>query len=192
MLGQVKTRLAKSMGQQRALNIYRQLLQATLALTVTAEQQLGWRVTWHVTGNGAADWIQGFVPSRHNWQIQAGGNLGKRMQAAFAAELPAAEKVLMIGVDCPQLTLAYLQNAAAALERVDAVFGPAVDGGYVLIGLKKIFVQLFNGPRWSSKYTLRDSLAIAQKNQIVYELAPTLRDLDTVRDLAVLPSLTKD
>lgn len=192
VLGQVKTRLAKSVGNERALQIYRQLLNETLRLASAAQRRLSWRVAWHVTGTGAKDWIEGFAPAEHERKIQTGGDLGTRMQSAFAAELQQSDRVMMIGADCPQLTLEYLQAAADALSAATAVFGPARDGGYVLIGLKKMVAPLFNGPRWSSEHTLSDTLTIAEKIGIVYDLRPELQDLDTASDLAAFPTFAKE
>lgn len=118
---------------------------------------------------------------------QAAGSLGQRMHAAFARWLPAAGGVLMMGTDIPGLESSVLQQAAHALRTADAVFVPAMDGGYALIGLRQPAPTLFDDIPWSSPAvmaTTRQRLAAAGLQHA--ELQP-LPDIDEPADLAWLP-----
>jgi rSAM/selenodomain-associated transferase 1 len=118
---------------------------------------------------------------------QSQGDLGQRMQSAFACWLPAQGGVLMMGTDIPGLLAPVLQQAAAALQAADAVFVPAIDGGYTLIGLRQPAPSLFIDMPWSTAAvmaTTRQRLAAAGLRHV--ELAP-LPDIDEPADLAWLP-----
>ena len=117
---------------------------------------------------------------------QGTGDLGARMARAFARGLPHGP-VLMTGTDAPALDAAVLRNAAAALQTVDAVFVPALDGGYALIGLRQPAPALFEGVAWSTAQVMaqtRTRLAAAGLRHV--ELAP-LPDIDEPADLVHLP-----
>lgn len=117
---------------------------------------------------------------------QGDGDLGARMARAFARWLPHGP-VLMTGTDAPALDAAVLHQATAALQTVDAVFVPALDGGYALIGLRQPAPTLFEGIAWSTAQVMaqtRTRLATAGLRHV--ELAP-LPDIDEPADLVHLP-----
>jgi rSAM/selenodomain-associated transferase 1 len=110
---------------------------------------------------------------------QPAGDLGARMLAAFEAR-----PTLVIGTDCPALTAAHLNDAAAALETHDVVLIPAEDGGYVLIGARATHPSLFTDMRWSVPSVLSETRTrIAARGLTSFELPP-LWDVDTEDDLA--------
>jgi hypothetical protein len=114
---------------------------------------------------------------------QGGGDLGERMARAFAAMLDRAERVLLIGCDCPCLTPDDLRDAAVALEDHDAVFSPAEDGGYALIGLRRADARLFTGIVWSAPTVMRATRErLATLGWRSYELS-TRWDVDRPEDL---------
>jgi hypothetical protein len=116
---------------------------------------------------------------------QGGGDLGERMKHAFH-EAPSGP-VVMIGADAPGLRARHLRAAFDALKGADAVFGPAEDGGYWLIGLarKNPAPDLFDGVRWSTKHALADTLkSLPQRFDV--RMLETLRDVDEARDLATI------
>lgn len=120
--------------------------------------------------------------------VQASGDLGARMDQAFHRGLAEAAQVLLIGTDAPQLDAAYLQAASAALADSDAVLGPAADGGYVLIGLRRPAPRLFEAMPWSTERVLALTRARLVECGLRWVELPTLCDIDAADDLADLPS----
>jgi uncharacterized protein len=152
--GQVKRRLARAIGDGAALAFHRR--EATRLLRLLARDRR-WLVHVAVTPDRA------FLPRA--WRVgarmgQGGGDLGSRMARAFA-RLPPGPAVL-VGADIPELVPRHVAAAFAALRRHDAVFGPAEDGGYWLVGFARRATLprgLFAAVRWSSAHALADTLA---------------------------------
>jgi rSAM/selenodomain-associated transferase 1 len=117
---------------------------------------------------------------------QVGDNLGERMANALAHGLARFDQVVLVGSDCVQLDKDYLQKAFDALDETPVVYGPASDGGYVLIGMTGSVAPVFTGVCWGSELVMQQSrrLAAATGNRWV-ELA-TLSDVDRYEDLALL------
>nr|WP_186408813.1 TIGR04282 family arsenosugar biosynthesis glycosyltransferase [Candidatus Accumulibacter aalborgensis] len=187
--GSVKTRLIPALGPAGAARLQRRL---TLhALAVARRAAIGAVTLW-----GAPDGGQRFFRALQRCSAvavrsQSEGDLGARMAAAFAAH---DGPLLLIGSDCPALQATHLAAAAGALvdERQgsnDAVFIPAEDGGYVLVGLRRPQPRLFAGVEWGSERVM------VQTRQRLSELAlswvelPPLWDVDRPADLARLASL---
>jgi len=175
VLGKVKTRLAAGVGEEQAMEIYRYLLNKTyLALK---------EITVPVT-----TYFSEFIPenpiySAENKLVQVGGDLGERMKNAFAAHLETGmEKVVLIGTDCPSLEGIHLVQAFEALEHSDLVLGPARDGGYYLIGMKRRADFLFEGITWSSELVLSQTLTLAAEQGLHSSLLPILEDIDSLED----------
>ncbi len=175
VLGKVKTRLAAGVGEEQAMEIYRYLLNKTyLALK---------EITVPVT-----TYFSEFIPenpihSAENKQVQVGGDLGERMRNAFVAHLESGiEKVVLIGTDCPSLEGIHLIQAFEALEHSDLVLGPARDGGYYLIGMKRRADFLFEGITWSSELVLSQTLTLAAEQGLHSSLLPILEDIDSPED----------
>ncbi|MBF9237593.1 TIGR04282 family arsenosugar biosynthesis glycosyltransferase [Hymenobacter sp. BT683] len=182
-LGQVKTRLAAGVGEPAALAIYQELL----GITRTAVLDAGVATTVWLAGTAgpepteteAQEW--GGLPA----QCQADGDLGQRMTAAFAAAFSAgAERVAIIGTDCPGLRDAHLTQAFALLNQHDVVLGPATDGGYYLLGMRQPRPELFLNKQWSTASVLADTVADAERLGCRVALLPALHDVDTADDLA--------
>lgn len=148
-LGRAKRRLAADIGQLEALRFYR----SNLARTI---RRLGrdnrWKC-WLFVDDGNARWPEHL--SRHR---QVRGDLGKRMNAALRSLPPGP--VVLIGSDIPGVTPSDIRDAFRQLAGQQAVFGPAADGGYWLVGLAhaKAVPQLFHDVRWSSEHALADTL----------------------------------
>jgi len=175
VLGKVKTRLAAGVGEELAMEIYRYLLNKTyLALK---------EITVPVT-----TYFSEFIPenpihSAENKQVQVGGDLGERMRNAFVAHLESGmEKVVLIGTDCPSLEGTHLVQAFEALEHSDLVLGPARDGGYYLIGMKRRADFLFEGITWSSELVLSQTSTLAAEQGLHSSLLPILEDIDSLED----------
>ena len=175
VLGKVKTRLAAGVGEELAMEIYRYLLNKTyLAFK---------EITVPVT-----TYFSEFIPenpihSAENKQVQVGGDLGERMKNAFVAHLESGmEKVVLIGTDCPSLEGTHILQAFEALEHSDLVLGPARDGGYYLIGMKRRADFLFEGITWSSELVLSQTLTLAAEQGLQSSLLPILEDIDSPED----------
>jgi rSAM/selenodomain-associated transferase 1 len=176
-LGAVKTRLARDIGAAAALHFYEETLHALIARVA---RDSPWRCWLAVTPDEFA------AHARRRWRFlprdlavigQGRGDLGQRMAASFA-RLSSGPAVL-IGSDIPAVTRAHIDAAFAALGRHDAVFGPAEDGGYWLVGQRRLrpMPRLFRGVRWSTPHALADTLANLAPGQS-HALVATLADVD--------------
>ena len=118
---------------------------------------------------------------------QVGGDLGARMNQAFETMFARGYKrVLIVGTDVPSLPLDHYQQALAQLESHDLVLGPALDGGYYLIGLKRAAPDLFVGIPWSTERVLGMTQEKATTLGLKTALLPAWRDVDTIEDVQAL------
>lgn len=178
--GQVKTRLAKDIGDERALEIYLQLLQHTLKIT----RGLSFRKFVYYADE-VSDYDLWSVPG-YTKRKQNGVDLGERMLNSFKELFNQGfTRIIIIGSDCLQLKTETLEQAVALLESNAAVLGPASDGGYYLLGLTKFYPDLFVKKPWStdkvSSKTINDFINLG----ISYALLEELSDIDTVADLMI-------
>jgi rSAM/selenodomain-associated transferase 1 len=128
------------------------------------------------------DWLGNF-----RYVSQSNGDLGDRMKQAFQSGFDqGCDRIVMIGTDCPAIDEALIDRAFSALNQIDVVFGPAVDGGYYLIGLRKQVLELFSNITWSTASVLQDSLAIVNDLNLSCELLEILPDIDRPEDLQYL------
>lgn len=175
--GRVKTRLGREIGVIPAAWWFRHQTRALLNRLQDPRWDLILAVSPDVAG------LQSRVWPRHLDRIPQGrGDLGDRM--ARALRLSGKGPVCIIGADIPGITRAHITRAFAALGSAEAVFGPAPDGGYWLIGAKRMRAlppRLFQNVRWSTKHALADTVASWSDARIVY--VDTLRDVDEARDL---------
>ncbi len=177
-LGKVKTRLAATVGNERALDVYLKLLSATrqAALGVVCERH----VFYAEHPDPKDDWDSAFFQKNE----QTGSDLGERMRNAFAHVLgQGAGQAVIIGSDCPDLTSEILESAFDALQNHDVVIGPAEDGGYYLLGMNRLHPPFFTGKQWSTPTVLADTLADAERAGLTVAMLPTLNDLDDGADL---------
>jgi len=186
--GRVKTRLIPALGVEGAAALYERMA-GEIAGRVAGWQRPGLRRVAVVEPpertEAIREWLgEGFVAAP-----QAAGDLGDRLTAAFASAFATgAARVLAIGSDCLDLTPAYLGEAFDALHRVDAVLGPALDGGYTLIGLRRPIPAAFAAIPWSSPDTRTVTLDRLQGAGASVHLLKPLRDIDTADDLDALLS----
>jgi len=180
--GKVKTRLAKSVGARRAADIFRMLVEATIANVPAA---LTPAVFFDPPeGEGAVRrWLAEKLPAETLFLPQVAGDLGARMQAAFVeAFRRGAERALIVGTDCVDLRAEHYACALEELARHDAVMGPTHDGGYYLLGLTRLQSCFFSGITWSSHTTLAQSLAQATAAGVAVHLLEPLGDIDELED----------
>lgn len=175
--GRVKTRLARGIGVVAATAFYRT---ASAGLIARLSGDPRWRMLLAVTPDAAVGdraW-----PTQVERVAQGGGDLGARLQRLFDRLPPGP--VVIIGSDSPDIRPAHIAAAFAGLGRADAVLGPAPDGGYWLIGLKRSprVLKPLARVRWSSEHTLTDTLANLTGKRV--ELLAPLDDIDEAADLA--------
>jgi rSAM/selenodomain-associated transferase 1 len=187
--GRVKTRLVPVLGEHAAAEVQRQLIERTLGTAMAAA--LGPVELWCTPATEDAFFAA--CAARYGMSLcdQGEGNLGMRMYRALERAWNAGARALLVGSDCPVLSVEYLRQAAAALDDGnDAVFGPAEDGGYALIGLaRKPSPQLFEGIAWGTATVMNETRArLTQLNWRWRELA-TLWDVDRPEDLVRLRRL---
>jgi uncharacterized protein len=175
-LGTVKRRLAEGIGARAALRFYVATL-ATIARPLARDRR--WRTLLATTPKGArADWGR-FVPRSTRRIAQPRGDLGIRMAAAMGRHRVA----VLAGSDIPDISPSDIAAAFRALGRADAVFGPAADGGYWLVGMgPRRPARPFAGVRWSTCHALADTLANFRGRRIA--TLRVLQDIDTAEDLA--------
>ena len=176
--GLVKTRLASSIGDEKALEVYEKLRHHTAFI---AEKAAVNRTACYSHFLPAEDI---FTTDHFNAQLQVGEDLGERMLNAIKRGFDEGFRhIVLIGTDCYELSTAILDSAFSALEHADAVVGPARDGGFYLIGLNKPIPELFLKREWSTKEVLSVTIKVLQRLSLSYELLPELSDIDTFDDL---------
>lgn len=179
-LGAVKTRLAKSVGNEQALALYEAFLEDTCALT----QGLGARRVLAVAGAVDHPRIEHLAKSqRLAVEEQGDGDLGVRMARAIAAHVGMGP-VVLIGSDSPTLPRAHLHRALDELMANDVVLGPSDDGGYYLIGARLPVPELFSDVRWSTPAVLATTLGRLGTRS--HALLPAWHDVDGAEDLVRL------
>lgn len=178
--GRVKTRLAREIGEAAALEAYREL--GTAVMSAVGELRDCEVVVAYTPADGEG-LVRGWMGSAPKYEPQPEGDLGARMLSVIAGRCAAgAQRVLVIGTDCPEVDPALLGTAFARLGRADAVFGPAADGGYYLVGMKCPIPGLFREIPWSTPATLSATLARAAAAGVSVALLEERRDVDTAGD----------
>lgn len=179
-LGRVKTRLAATVGAERALRIY-----ASLAERVVASLAAGgaWELVVRCAPDDGCEDVARWLGGRLRIEPQGDGDLGARMARALSAELAAgARRVVIVGTDCPDVGPEVVQRAFGALQAHDLVYGPATDGGYYLVGARRPVPAVFTGVPWSTAETLAASLERARHAGYSVRLLEMLSDIDTEED----------
>ncbi len=184
--GRVKTRLAARVGAEEAASIYRRLVWKVLQLI--PDEPVVWLVFDPPEGEFALrEWLEPVLVrfgEAVEFRAQCAGDLGARMRGAFDAAFEAGfARVAVIGTDCVDLDAEVFDAVWRNLDdAADAVFGPAADGGYYLLGLKSRHPELFEHIPWSQNNTLQRSLAAADRAGIVCAMLPVLCDVDDFED----------
>ena len=177
--GEVKTRLARSVGAERATRIYRALVEHQLA-----QIPANWRTVIHFAPSDAEAemraWLGTFPLNQPDFVPQPNGDLGSRLISAMDHGFASgADCVFFLGGDCPGLTQSYLEEAeAAAFRDADMIIAPARDGGYVLLGLKKPMASIFEGIPWGSETVFAATLHAAIAAGLSFHCLPPLEDVD--------------
>ncbi|NET54885.1 MAG: glycosyltransferase [Symploca sp. SIO2E6] len=182
--GKTKTRMIPALGAEGAASLQRQLTENTLLQVKELAASHPVSVEVHFTG-ASEQLMQAWLGSDLVYQPQAEGDLGKRMASAFAASFAAGmTRVVIIGIDCPDLKSQLMEQAMEALGQNDLVLGPAEDGGYYLIGLQRTIKELFVGISWGTSQVRQQTLEIAHQLDLAIAFLPLLKDLDRPEDLS--------
>lgn len=183
--GYAKTRLAPALGAAGAARLAERLLERAVVAACAAELGEVQLCCTPDTGHPA------FQRLAHAHGValldQGEGDLGARMDAALAGALQDHDRALLIGTDAFGLDAAYLRLAAAALDDHDAVFGPALDGGYTLVGLRRAAAGLFDGIAWSTPQVMRQTRQRLASLGLTHAELPALADVDEPADLRHVP-----
>jgi rSAM/selenodomain-associated transferase 1 len=174
-LGKVKTRLAKTIGNQGAFEVYSELVK----ITETALQNLNVEKRIYFSDTVVGSKWKGLYKT-----VQQGNNLGERMKKAFLEGFrDGYDRIVLIGSDLPDIEAKHIKNGLSVLKDTNMVFGPAEDGGYYLIGMKKMYDLVFDNKPWSQTNLLKETLDELKKNNITFSTLETLNDIDTFEDL---------
>jgi uncharacterized protein len=187
-LGKVKTRLARTLGDEKALKIYHELSKITrdnAKILMAHPETIG-------RGVKCCVFYSDFIDNNDKWSIksfekwvQNGADLGERMANAFSTIFDTHEHVCIIGSDCPTLSPAILQQAFQALDKHNFVVGPSTDGGYYLLGISKSvgdYRFVFDKMVWSTDTVLSETVKrISEKDYTLFYL-PELTDIDEEKD----------
>jgi rSAM/selenodomain-associated transferase 1 len=181
--GQVKTRLIPHLGAEGACELHCELTAWTGRQLL--DSRLG-PVELHVDGDAGhplfarlkADGVAGIFAQR-------GSDLGERMYNALRDGLARFGSVILVGSDCPGIDPAYLRQATVALRGASVVLGPAADGGYVLIGARRVSASVFSGIAWGGDTVFGDTVAALERAGLEWAALPVLADIDRPSDLPV-------
>ncbi len=174
--GNVKTRLAISIGEKKALEIYNQLLEIVFQYTVdlSCDKIVYW--------DGGLPIHHPFDKKIYFHKEQVSGDLGIKMKSAFKEEFKLYNKICIIGSDSVELTKEIIQTAFDSLTKTDIVIGPAFDGGYYLLGMNELHESLFEEIQWSTDKVLNQTYKKIQNLSLSFTSLQTLSDIDTVED----------
>lgn len=178
ILGKVKSRLAATLGEEMALDIYKALLTHTrnISISLSCDKYI---------------FYEDFVNQNDLWSndvyyksLQDGIDLGSRMKNAFKQLYDDAyHNVIIIGSDCYELSAVAIAKAFHLLSENDVVIGPASDGGYYLLGMKKFIPELFDNKRWSSENVYVDTVNDLERLHYQYVSLELLSDVDVESDI---------
>ena len=183
--GFAKTRLIPTLGAQRAADLALQMLRHTVAIALAAQLD---GVELCVTPNASdAVWANLDLPENLQWSAQGEGDLGMRMARAARRCVDRSESVLLIGTDCPDLSVDVLKSAATALNDHDAAMVPTYDGGYALLALKRFDATLFSDIPWSTNQVAAMTLDRIRQLGWGVQALQTRHDIDEPGDLQWLP-----
>jgi uncharacterized protein len=176
ILGKVKTRLAKSIGNNAAFDVYKYLVEITERESMKLEN-----CDVHIYFSDVV--LNALWPNQTKF-VQEGNDLGERMMHAFKSSFDQGyTQVIGVGTDLPDLNAEIMSEGLKALNSTDTVFGPSEDGGYYLIGMTSLIPQIFANKQWSTDSLLTETLSELDDLNISHTLLTELNDVDTLEDL---------
>lgn len=178
VLGTAKTRLAASVGNEKALEIYQFLLQHTANIAAASDSDKRVFYSSHIESDDA------FAGKKFSKAVQIQGDLGEKMFAGFqTAFADHYNRVVIIGSDCYELSSSILNQAFEALLSNDFVIGPAKDGGYYLLGMRQLEPTIFQHKTWSHEGLYQATLKDFKTLNARFVELPILSDVDYLEDL---------
>ncbi|MBW4685411.1 MAG: TIGR04282 family arsenosugar biosynthesis glycosyltransferase [Komarekiella atlantica HA4396-MV6] len=183
--GKTKTRLIPALGNLGAANLQRQMTEYTIFQVRELQKVAAISVEVRFSG-GDLQLMQDWLGLSLVYQPQGEGDLGSRMaRSLFDAFESGAEEVMIIGTDCPGVNAQILATAFEQLQAFDLVLGPAIDGGYYLIGLRQPIRELFVNIEWGTAQVFQKTVEIAHLLNLSPVYLLTLADVDRPEDLPV-------
>lgn len=186
--GQTKTRLIPALGEEGAAQLHRRLLESTLH---TLSQCKADTIELWCTPDSTHPAFQHYAANYPlTLKTQQGTDLGQRLAHAFELAITGRHYAIAIGSDCPELAAGDIERTIALLDAGnDAVIGPAADGGYYLLGLRRFETTLFQDIAWGTQTVLRQTLNRLQQAGFRFDMLDTKHDLDRPADLVHFPEL---
>jgi hypothetical protein len=176
LLGKVKTRLAKTIGDQAAFEVYKHLVAITEAETQKIDN-----CDIHIYFSDAIIETKWLGKEKF---VQSGANLGERMKNAFQHGFKLGyQSIIGVGSDLPDLNSSIIKKGFEALKSSEFVFGPAKDGGYYIIGMNNLHHFIFENKPWSQSNLLEETISEIKSNNLEALLLEELNDVDTIEDL---------
>lgn len=190
--GRVKTRLAQALGEEGAAELHSLMARHTAEVAKKFLFKNDNHTELFIFFDGASrKTIQKWLKIDADYIAQPEGDLGYRMRYAFDTVFDkGAKSAVMVGTDCPFIDIETLNEAFKALTKTDIVTGPAHDGGYYLIGLKKKMEFLFRNIRWGTEEVLEKTVEQAQKYGLSTALLQKLHDIDRPSDLELIENFS--
>ena len=180
--GKVKTRLARDVGDEPAAEFYKLCAEHVFR----ESDKLSGRVQRYLFYSDPEDSqeMQHWGGPRFNYAAQAGSDLGKRLEHAFGTVFEhGAQKAIVLATDVPGISADIVDEAFRALDSSDVVLGPCPDGGYYLLGMKRLYKELFTNIPWSTNQVLNETSDAMRKLGLTVSRLPALADIDTGEDL---------
>lgn len=170
---EVKTRIAAEKGEQHAKDVYNELLEECKNLCASlSDVDIKVYFSKHTEDKS---WP-------YDKKLQQGNDLGSKMSNAFDSILAEYEKAVIIGSDCPYIHKTHIQEAFDNLNKTDVVIGPCTDGGYYLLGLKKLFPEIFEDVSWSTNRVFFETVEKALLHRKSISTLEYLEDIDLYED----------
>lgn len=183
-LGKVKTRLAKTVGDETALEIYLFLLNKTQEVAQKVSSDKAVFYSENITQNDH------WNPEIFQKYLQIEGDLGMKMQQAFEQSFEKGyEKVAIIGSDLYDLSSKNIENAFTELDENDVVLGPSEDGGYYFLGMKALQKNIFKNKNWGTETVRKDTLSDLIDKKV--KLLAFKNDIDVYEDIVNIPEIMK-
>lgn len=184
--GKVKKRLAKSIGEDKALAVYKYLLEYTKDVSISCKCNLFVFYSSYIHINDVFD---DNIFSKH---LQEGNDLGEKMMNAFKKVFDlGCKNVCIIGSDCNELQTEILNEAFEKLLANTIVIGPSSDGGYYLLGMNQLYSDFFVNKDWGTSTVLSDTIKTINTLKLTCIQLQELNDIDTINDLLQTDILTK-
>jgi rSAM/selenodomain-associated transferase 1 len=180
--GKIKTRLAKTLGNEKAAEFYHLCTDAAISeVSRLSLEVVKYIFVAEMVSGSETDYL---AHAGFNIDVQEGENLGQRLYNAFNRVFEnGAQKAIVVASDVPDLTAGIIEEALSSLDKGDVVIGPCYDGGYYLIGMKRLHKRLFRDISWGTEQVFKQTLMAINKSGLTVSQLPILIDIDTEGDL---------